>query len=599
MRERADHKAANANAPSEPDSDGVEDEDETPETPFVEIEPTTLAGSSIAATSGENDNQDDVIILENIEPPHPEKGESWPLVSMDEDQQHSRDIQSSRDFQSSRESQQQYSRESQHHHSRESQQQHSREQSSGDARLTDTLRNMTRRNRAAILRTIVHHLDSSDAHFLLELVKRKLSCDPLHELPPELAALVLSRMADATGLLWMARVCREWRTQVLGDVVLWRHHLKSMPLSRPARGRLEQAQTVSDYVNVLKYETLLRRNWQSDNSSSRMTIPALGVGVITCLQLDEEQGWLISGADNGNIGIWNVNSGECSALPAGHQGGVWTLKATKDGILVTGSTDRTLIVWDMKSGARIADLIGHSSTVRCVEIIGNYIVSGSRDGTLRVWCRRSGFTCLHILTGHTGSVRCIVPFGERYIVSGSYDHTLRVWDLNTGRCVATCAGHDGKVYSLAASDEYIFSGGIDAKIRVWRPLTGECVDVFSDHGALVGLLEIHGDYLVAGSTDGSLSLWNARTLHRLRFLELAHRSSITALGINRYAIISGSERALRLWSLVEMCSDEPPEPLTLSDKADVVWRVVAGETTAVVAYQQTGITRIELINFAP
>jgi WD40 repeat protein len=155
------------------------------------------------------------------------------------------------------------------------------------------------------------------------------------------------------------------------------------------------------------------------------------------------------------------------------------------------------------------------------------------------------------------------------------------------------------VYSLAASDEFVFSGGIDAKIRVWRPLTGECVDVFSDHGALVGLLEIHGDYLVAGSTDGSLSLWNVRTLHRLRFLELAHRSSITALGINRYAIISGSERALRLWSLVEMCSDEPPEPLTLSDKADVVWRVVAGETTAVVAYQQTGITRIDLINFAP
>jgi F-box and WD-40 domain protein CDC4 len=474
------------------------------------------------------------------------------------------------------------------------------EQHSKDSRLTDTLRRMSRRNRAAVLRTIVQYLDSSDAHFLLELVKKKLSCDPLSELPSDVAAMVLRRIPDATGLLHVAKVCKEWKRQVMVDDI-WKHHLRNMALSRFAREKFKHSKTILEYIDVLKYETMLKANWQSANCSSKVTIPALGVGVITCLQLDEEEGWLISGADNGNVGIWDINSGKCTALPPGHQGGVWTLKATKDGILVTGSTDRTLMVWDMKSGNRLAELIGHSSTVRCVEIVGKkFIVSGSRDGTLRVWDRLDGFSCLHVLTGHGGSVRCIVPFKDHYVISGSYDHTLKVWDLNTGRCVSTCTGHDGKIYSLAATDEYVFSGGIDAKIRVWRPLTGECVDVFSDHSALVGLLDIYDDCLVAGSTDGSISLWNIRTLRRLCFLELAHRSSITALGINRYSAISGSERALRLWSLADMRStDDPPEPLTLSDKADVVWRVVLGERMAAIAYQQAGITRIDLINFSP
>jgi WD40 repeat protein len=166
--------------------------------------------------------------------------------------------------------------------------------------------------------------------------------------------------------------------------------------------------------------------------------------------------------------------------------------------------------------------------------------------------------------------------------------------------VATCTGHDGKVYALATTSEFIFSGGLDGKIRVWEPLSGASVASFSDHSALVGLLQIHGNLLVAGSTDGAMSLWDARTLQRLRHVEFAHRSSLTAIDINRYAVITGSERALRLWPLGELRSDdEPPEPLVLSDKMDVVWRVAMGETLAAVAYQQMGITRIDILSFAP
>jgi F-box and WD-40 domain protein CDC4 len=320
----------------------------------------------------------------------------------------------------------------------------------------------------------------------------------------------------------------------------------------------------------------------------------------------------------------------------GHQGGVWAL-AARDELLVTGSTDRTLILWNWETGERLADLIGHSSTVRCVLILPGrrLIVSGSRDGTVRVWLPPSGH-CVSILTGHSASVRCLADAGDdRHVISGSYDGTIRVWDVLEGKLAFAVGGsHDGKVYSLAATRQFIFSGGMDAKIRVWSAKTGAPIDVFSDHSALVGLLEVRGNHLVAGSTDGSISLWDTRTLRRIKHIELAHRASITALDLNRHVVISGSERGLRLWSIAEMtiagggggggggtigareagegssttatvCKgsgglpEEPVDPISLSDKPEVVWRICMGDRVAIVAYQQAGITRLDHYDFGP
>jgi F-box and WD-40 domain protein CDC4 len=61
----------------------------------------------------------------------------------------------------------------------------------------------------------------------------------------------------------------------------------------------------------------------------------------------------------------------------------------------------------------------------------NVLVSGSRDSTLRVWDLDTG-ACRFVLRGHTDSVRCLV-LHESLAISGSYDHTVRVWNYQTGR----------------------------------------------------------------------------------------------------------------------------------------------------------------------
>ena len=90
-------------------------------------------------------------------------------------------------------------------------------------------------------------------------------------------------------------------------------------------------------------------------------------------------------------------------LPLTITGGVWSSQL-KGNTVVSGSTDRTIRVWDTESGDCVHVLYGHTSTVRCLAMHENTVVSGARDGTLRVWDIKRG-QCLHVLVGHGAAVR--------------------------------------------------------------------------------------------------------------------------------------------------------------------------------------------------
>lgn len=121
-----------------------------------------------------------------------------------------------------------------------------------------------------------------------------------------------------------------------------------------------------------------------------------GTSVLTCLQFDEDK--IVSASDDHSINIYNTSDGQLRKRLDGHEGGVWTLQY-KGHTLVSGSTDRTVRIWDLEDLRMTYVFAGHTSTVRCLQIVEpvweeetqSYqppvpmIVTGSRDATLRVW----------------------------------------------------------------------------------------------------------------------------------------------------------------------------------------------------------------------
>ncbi len=64
----------------------------------------------------------------------------------------------------------------------------------------------------------------------------------------------------------------------------------------------------------------------------------------------------------------------------------------------------------------IRQLDGHTREIMCIEYCSalNVVITGSRDGTVRVWNAATG-ECVLVLDEHTDAVRCATVHGTTYV----------------------------------------------------------------------------------------------------------------------------------------------------------------------------------------
>lgn len=159
-----------------------------------------------------------------------------------------------------------------------------------------------------------------------------------------------------------------------------------------------QSSSVSNSSHLKNMPT----RWASIPEPSHISLPAHGSSVVTCLKL--HRGRIITASDDCSIHVYSITTGEHIFSLLGHEGGVWTLDVTEN-ILVSGSTDRTMRIWDLATGRCTHTFGGHTSTVRATAIVNPelidvedgdgfgkekwpkrpLIVTGSRDHSIRVW----------------------------------------------------------------------------------------------------------------------------------------------------------------------------------------------------------------------
>ena len=136
---------------------------------------------------------------------------------------------------------------------------------------------------------------------------------------------------------------------------------------------------------------------------------------------------------------------------------------------------------------------------------GSRIVSGSDDKTILVWNAESGEIIGEPITGHKRGVNsvCFSPDGRR-ILSGSDDTTARVWDAVTGKPLfPPFMSRADRINSVCFfPDETRFAtGSFDGTIRIWTldEITNETNWRLRDNGWVVG-------------KNGELMMWIPRDL---------------------------------------------------------------------------------------
>jgi WD40 repeat protein len=100
-------------------------------------------------------------------------------------------------------------------------------------------------------------------------------------------------------------------------------------------------------------------------------------------------GKTIAGGGDGFIYFWDVESGDLIHRVEEAQFGVVNNLdfSPDDSMLVSGSADNIVRIWNVDTAALLKELTGHSSQIFgvCFSPDGEYIASGANEGTIRIW----------------------------------------------------------------------------------------------------------------------------------------------------------------------------------------------------------------------
>uniref|UniRef100_A0A8C0E907 F-box/WD repeat-containing protein 10-like n=1 Tax=Bubo bubo TaxID=30461 RepID=A0A8C0E907_BUBBB len=197
-------------------------------------------------------------------------------------------------------------------------------------------------------------------------------------------------------------------------------------------------------------------------------------GSIKALFLNEKKGFVLSASFDLSIRCWNIYSGACVKIFNGHCGTITCLDLYEEQF-VSGARDGMVKVWSLESGKCLKTL-KHNSAVWVVKMDGTRIVSGGDQGLVKVWCADTG-TLIKTLEGHQGPVKCL-SFDQWHLVTGSTDGYVLGWSMlgNLKRCLIAFR-HPKEVLSLEFLYLRVISGCADGRIRIFNYLTGTCLKV--------------------------------------------------------------------------------------------------------------------------
>jgi WD40 repeat protein len=256
----------------------------------------------------------------------------------------------------------------------------------------------------------------------------------------------------------------------------------------------------------------------------------------------------------------------------GHTRSVSSIAISPDGkILVSGSIDKTIRLWELPSGRELSTLIGHTGSVVSIAISpdGKNLVSGSHDGTIRLWELPSGRE-LHTLPPNEYIVSDVAISPDGKILVGQISSTIRLWELPSGRELHTLPSDINSIVHIAISPDgtILASGGNDSHrydvnaISLWELPSGRKLSTLTmntNHSVDTAVTRVafspDGKILAIPfhqTQTGAISLWELPSGHQLYRLA-GHTLSVSSVTFSPDGKILASggsyDKTIKLWEV--------------------------------------------------
>ena len=226
--------------------------------------------------------------------------------------------------------------------------------------------------------------------------------------------------------------------------------------------------------------------------------------------------------------------------------------------VLVSSEDLRVRLFDSRSGREIGCLEGHKGGVNCIAVTQGIIVTGSWDRTVTVW-DSVYFEVRHIINAHSESVTR-VAIDKRVVVSCSKNGEVCVWRRGSWGLVASLELHRRSVTGLALTNIYIYTASLDGTVGVWRNDSWQLATVLKI-GSPVTCMTVRRGLCVAGCENGYIRLWSLASFREVLSLlnasqELYNQVMASFLGRGEQAEKS-SFKQLEVFVMVDCTKPSP------------------------------------------
>ena len=273
---------------------------------------------------------------------------------------------------------------------------------------------------------------------------------------------------------------------------------------------------------------------------------------------------IASGERNGQIKLWNGQTGDVIRTLSGHEETVRALTISRSGQRLASSGKDGVKVWDTRTGALIYSLPSAGPIVWAIAISpdDSALISGHADGLIMVRQIETGLPLYSLDNGSPVWSIAIAPDGDSFITGGQ-DHAQQ-WDLANGWSLQTFSGHKDAVRSVAisADGQTLATGSWDSTVKLWNLTTGELKASLAGHQDRVVSVAMNdeGTHLASGGIDNTIRLWQLRDRALVETIEGTHWildlafatskpvATSEPIAMSEQILIStGKDQSIKLW----------------------------------------------------
>lgn len=227
--------------------------------------------------------------------------------------------------------------------------------------------------------------------------------------------------------------------------------------------------------------------------------------------------------NNSSLEVWDIKTGEViTTFIHSYEYYFISITSSEKNILLFKYSDSTIYTLDIitKKLTKMHKIHKVHSDFKTTNITpnGKYALSIRSDKTLILWDIKTG-ELIRTFEGHKEILNARITPDGKYVVSKLNGTSVALWDIETGELLQTFKEYTGYTSKIAITPDGKYVLLADSSyILVLRSIkTGEVIKRFEGHTSLIVSMAItpDGKYVLSGDTNGNINVWDIPSSHLL------------------------------------------------------------------------------------